>query len=121
MRKILGQEPFQAKLSVMRVLSSSTRQKPVHLTTIFWYSLDLSDLTETADRAADRGGSGRGNGPRTASYGLVAALALPDTNSATLDGVLSAKRARVAGVLGHFHLLDVATERSTIASAACKG
>lgn len=45
---------------------------------------------------------------------LVAALALPDTNSLALDGVLAAEGADVAGVLGDFHLLHLLTQGGTV-------
>jgi hypothetical protein len=64
------------------------------------------------------GKEGRGenvrDGPGTTSNGLLAGLALPDSDSSTLDGVLSAEGAGVAGVLRDFHLLDLLTERGTV-------
>lgn len=54
-----------------------------------------------------------------AGNGLVAAAALPDTNSLALDGVLAAEGADVTGVLGDFHLLHLLTQRSTI-SVGCQ-
>lgn len=50
----------------------------------------------------------------SASNGLVAALALPDTNSLALDGFLSAEGADVAGVLLDFHLLHLLTQGGTV-------
>lgn len=50
----------------------------------------------------------------TASNGLLARLAVPDTNGVALDSVLSAEGTRVAGVLGDFHLLHLLTQGSTI-------
>ena len=44
----------------------------------------------------------------------MAALALPDSNSLALDGVLAAEGADVAGVLGDFHLLHLLTQRGTV-------
>jgi hypothetical protein len=52
--------------------------------------------------------------PGTTGNGLLARLALPDSDSSALDGVLSAEGAGVAGVLGDFHLLDLLTERGTV-------
>jgi hypothetical protein len=52
--------------------------------------------------------------PGTTGNGLLAGLALPDSDSSALDGVLSAEGAGVAGVLGDFHLLDLLTERGTV-------
>ena len=50
----------------------------------------------------------------SAGNGLVATLALPDTNSLALDGVLSAEGADVAGVLLDFHLLHLLTQGGTV-------
>ena len=58
------------------------------------------------------------DGVGTAGNNLVAALALPDTDSLALDGVLSAESADVAGVLGDFHLLHLLTQGSTISVEA---
>lgn len=58
------------------------------------------------------------DGVGTAGNNLVAALALPDTDSLALDGVLSAESADVAGVLGDFHLLHLLTQGSTISVGA---
>lgn len=54
------------------------------------------------------------DGVGTTGDGLVAALALPDTNSLALDGVLAAEGADVAGVLGDFHLLHLLTQGGTV-------
>lgn len=54
------------------------------------------------------------NGVGTTGDGLVATLALPDTNSLALDGVLAAEGADVAGVLGDFHLLHLLTQGGTV-------
>jgi len=45
---------------------------------------------------------------------LLARLAVPDTGGVTLDGVLAAEGAEVAGVLRDFDLLHLLTERGTI-------
>ena len=50
----------------------------------------------------------------SAGNGLVATLALPDTNSLALDGFLSAEGADVAGVLLDFHLLHLLTQGGTV-------
>ena len=50
----------------------------------------------------------------SAGNGLVATLALPDTNSLALDGFLSAEGADIAGVLLDFHLLHLLTQGSTV-------
>lgn len=52
--------------------------------------------------------------PGTTSNGLVATLALPDSDRLPLDGVLAAEGADVAGVLGDFHLLHLLTQGGTI-------
>jgi hypothetical protein len=54
------------------------------------------------------------DGVGTTGNSLLAALALPDTNSLALDGVLSAEGADVAGVLGDFHLLHLLTQGGTV-------
>ena len=54
------------------------------------------------------------DGPGTTSNGLVAGLAVPDSDSLALDGVLSAEGAGVTGVLGDFHLLHLLTQGSTV-------
>jgi hypothetical protein len=54
------------------------------------------------------------DGVGTTGDGLVAALALPDTNSLALHGVLSAEGADVTGVLRNFGLLDLLTQRGTV-------
>lgn len=54
------------------------------------------------------------DGVSTTGNGLLAALALPDTNGLALDGVLAAEGADVAGVLGHFHLLHLLTQGGTV-------
>lgn len=54
------------------------------------------------------------DGVSTTGNSLVAALALPDTDSLALDGVLSAESADVAGVLGDFHLLHLLTQGGTV-------
>ncbi len=54
------------------------------------------------------------DGVSTTSSGLLAALAVPDTDGLSLDGVLAAESAGVLGVLGGFHLLDHLPQRGTI-------
>lgn len=60
------------------------------------------------------------NGPGTTGDSLVAALAIPDTDSSALDGVLAAKRADVSGVLCDFHLLHLLSERCTVSVQSCQ-
>ncbi len=50
----------------------------------------------------------------SSSNGLVARLAVPDTNRVTLDSGLSTEGADVFGVLRDFHLLDLLSQRSTV-------
>lgn len=61
----------------------------------------------------------------TTGNGLVATLAVPDTNSLALDGVLSAEGADVAGVLLDLHLLHLLTQGGTVSiieqSVTCPG
>ena len=45
---------------------------------------------------------------------LLARLAVPDTGGVTLDGVLAAEGAGVAGVLRDFDLLHLLTEGGTV-------
>lgn len=73
--------------------------------------LGVDDLTETTDGGAD--GAGRRGGEDVSAAGVLlsAALALPDTDSGALDGVLAARGAGVARVLGDLHLLDAGCER----------
>lgn len=54
------------------------------------------------------------HGVGSSSDGLVARLAVPDTNRVSLDGGLSAEGADVSGVLGDFHLLDLLSEGGTV-------
>ena len=54
-------------------------------------------------------------GVGTTGDSLLARLAVPDTGRVTLDGVLAAEGAGVAGVLRDFNLLHLLTERGTIA------
>lgn len=60
------------------------------------------------------------DGVGTTGDGLLATLALPDTNSLALDGVLTAEGADVAGVLGHFHLLHLLTQGGTVSVKSCR-
>jgi hypothetical protein len=60
------------------------------------------------------------DGPCTTGDGLVATLALPDTNGLALDSVLSAECAGVSGMLSDFHLLDLLTKRGTITVTTCQ-
>jgi hypothetical protein len=54
------------------------------------------------------------DGVGATSNGLLAGLAVPDTDRVSLDGGLAAESADVSGVLGDFHLLHLLTEGSTI-------
>lgn len=73
---------------------------------VVWVCPSQVGLVDSADDLRD--------GVGTTGDGLVAALALPDTNSLALDGVLSAEGADVAGVLGDFHLLHLLTQGGTV-------
>lgn len=94
--------------------------------------LGVGDLTETADGRTDSGSRRGAENVGTTSVLLVAALALPDADGGALDGGLglalfyssahlAARRARVARVLGDFHLLDGLTERSTVTGTVLSG
>jgi hypothetical protein len=52
--------------------------------------------------------------PGTTSHRLLAGLAVPDSNRVSLDSVLSAERADVAGMLSNFHLLHLLPQGGTI-------
>lgn len=61
------------------------------------------------------------NCPCATSNCLSAALAVPDSNRVSLDGVFTAECADVSGVLGDFHLLDLFSEGSTITGTVFTG
>jgi hypothetical protein len=81
------------------------------------------------------------DGVSTTGGGLAAGAAVPDTDGLTLDSVLTAELAHVAGVLcdlgesstlypsgdarflvyTHFHLLDLLTERGTVTGTVLSG
>lgn len=81
------------------------------------------------------------DGVSTTGGGLLAGAAVPDTDGLTLDSVLAAELAHVAGVLcdlgrlstfhpscaasfqvcTHFHLLDLLTERGTVTGTVLSG
>jgi len=70
---------------------------------------------------ADRG-RGRGvHRPGTTGDHLLARAAVPDTDSLTLHSVLTAEGARVAAVLRHLNLLDLATQRRAVTSTVLAG
>jgi hypothetical protein len=50
----------------------------------------------------------------SSSNGLVASLAIPDSDGVSLDSGLSAECADVLGVLCDFHLLDLLSEGGTV-------
>jgi len=60
------------------------------------------------------GGADIRDGVGTTSDGLLAALAVPDTDGVAADSDLSAECASVLGVLGDLHLLHLLTQGSTI-------
>lgn len=71
-------------------------------------------LAETPDGAANSGGGSRADGVGAAGQGLLAATAVPDTDSVTLHGILAAECASVGSVLRNFNLLDLLPQRGTI-------
>ena len=83
-------------ISSSRSIPSSNPSSPRSIST---FSSGLCDLRD---------------GVGTTGDGLVAALALPDTNSLALHGVLSAEGADVTCVLRNFGLLDLLTQRGTV-------
>lgn len=58
-------------------------------------------------RPGGRGGKNVRDGVSATSNSLLARLAVPDADGVSLDSDLAAEGAGVAGVLGHFHLLDL--------------
>ena len=84
-------------------------------------NLNFRDFAQTTDSTADSGGSGGVQHPGTSSLSLSTTLAVPDTDSSSLDAILTAEGAGVAGVLGDFHLLDLLTQRGTIAGSVLAG
>jgi len=78
--------------------------------------LSRLELAQTTNGRADSGGGSSAEDVSTASNGLGARLALPDTSSLALHAVLAAEHASVLGVLGDLDLLDLLTQRGTIAS-----
>jgi hypothetical protein len=53
-------------------------------------------------------------GPSTTSNRLLARFAVPDSDGVTLDSILAAEGADVAGVLGDLHLLHLFSEGGAI-------
>lgn len=70
---------------------------------------------------ADGSSRGGAKSPGATSDGLVASLAVPDTNSLALDSVLAAEGARVLGVLRDLDLLDLSSERGTVSGTVLAG
>ena len=58
-------------------------------------------------RPSDRKRVNVRDGVSAASNSLLARLAVPDADRVSLDSNLAAEGASVAGMLGHFHLLDL--------------
>ncbi len=77
--------------------------------------LNLFAETTNGGANSDRG-SGI-EGVSTASLGLVAGLAFPDTNDSALHSKLAAETAEVFGVLANFDFLNLLTQRGTITGA----
>jgi hypothetical protein len=64
--------------------------------------------------AGIEGGEDVRNDVSSSGNGLLAGLAVPDSDRVASDGGLAAERAHVSGVLCDFHLLDLLTEGSTV-------
>lgn len=82
---------------------------------------ETSALAQTTDGAASLRRLRRRENPRTASNGLVAARAIPDSDGLPLDLILAAEGAVVLRVLRDLHLLHDFPERRTIARAVLAG
>ena len=61
------------------------------------------------------------DGVSTTSHGLLATLTLPDTDSSTLDSILTTESTGVLGMLSDFHLLYGLSERGTITGTVFTG
>jgi len=72
---------------------------------------------QPSDCSLNSDGCGRAKHVSSASKGLLAPQALPDSSRLTLNTVLSAKVAVILGVLSHLHLLDYLTKGATISGA----
>ena len=58
-------------------------------------------------RPGGRKGRNVRDGVSATGNSLLASLAVPDADRVSLDSDLAAEGASVAGMLGHFHLLDL--------------
>lgn len=79
--------------------------------------LNLGLLTQTADGGTHSYCGSSVEDVCAASLGLLAGLAVPDAHSAALDSVLAAEAAEVLGVLADLDLLDLLSQRGTVAGA----
>lgn len=73
--------------------------------------LGLSEISQTLKGGSGSSSSRGGKSVSTASNSLLAARAVPDTSSASLNRGLTAERAQVLGVLLDLNLLALTTER----------
>lgn len=83
--------------------------------------LSLNQLSQTSDGRSDCGSSSSRDGISTTSDGLVASLALPDTSSLSLNGLLSAERAVVSSMLLDLELLTLSSQRRTVSNTVFTG
>lgn len=82
---------------------------------IIYLNLLFRLFTETTNRGPDSDRSSSVEGVSTPSLRFLASFALPDTNHCALHGVLATEVAEVLGMLAHFNLLDLLSQRSPIA------
>eukprot|EP01102_Stenamoeba_stenopodia_P008562 TRINITY_DN2471_c0_g2_i1.p1 TRINITY_DN2471_c0_g2~~TRINITY_DN2471_c0_g2_i1.p1 ORF type:complete len:114 (+),score=11.39 TRINITY_DN2471_c0_g2_i1:44-385(+) len=76
-----------------------------------------NNFTKTTDCASNGSSSSCVHDPSTTSHGLLATLAVPDTNSLSLNGILAAEVASVSCVLCDFNFLHLLSETRTITSS----
>lgn len=77
-------------------------------------SLSFDHVSQSSDGRSDSGsGSGR-NGVSTTSNGLLTRRTVPDTGSTSFDSLLTTEGTVVSGVLLHFQLLDLSSQRRTV-------
>ena len=79
--------------------------------------LFLLHSSKTADGTTDCDTTGCGQCVGSSSNGFAARFAFPDSNTCSLDIVLSAKHASVGRVLRHLHLSDNLSECGTISGS----
>ena len=81
----------------------------------------LLDLSQTANGTANGNGRCCGEGVGTSGNDLAATLAVPDTGTGALDGVLAAEGTAVGGVLADLDLAHELTEGGTISGSVLSG